>query len=101
MPNDLDNKKIPNTQKDDLIPFFAKNYSSSSESKEDICFINSPIPSNSNTYTGGEAEEVEGIEEDDKEDKSELSKNNNNKNINSQNNDELGQSIDYNSEIEA
>ena len=70
LPNEIDKKLVPNTQKDDdIYPFFAKDYPSSSESKEEICFINSPIPSNTYTYSGGEAEEVEGIEEEDNEDK--------------------------------
>ena len=92
MPADIDNKKVPNTQNDDLLPFFAKNYPSSSESKEEICFINSPTPSKS--ITGDEAEEVEGIEEEDGEDKS-------NEKYIDVNNEQIGQSIDYNSEIEA
>ena len=88
-----ENKRISNTQKEDLLPFFAKNYPSSSESKEDICFINTPAPSNSNTYSGGEAEEVEGIEEEDeKNDKSEEKK---------INNEDYELSVDFNSEIEA
>ena len=86
-------KRISNTQKEDLLPFFAKNYPSSSESKEDICFINTPAPSNSNTYSGGEAEEVEGIEEEDeKNEKSEEKK---------INNEDYELSVDFNSEIEA
>ena len=60
LPNEINKKKAPNTQNDNYIPFFAKDYPSSSESKEDICFINSPMPSNS----AGEAEEVEGAEEE-------------------------------------
>lgn len=91
--HDQDIKRISNTQKDDLLPFFAKNYPSSSESKEDICFINTPAPSNSNSYSGGEAEEVEGIEEeDDKNEKIEEKK---------INNEDLELSVDFNSEIEA
>ena len=86
-------KRISNTQKEDLLPFFAKNYPSSSESKEEICFINTPAPSNSNSYSGGEAEEVEGIEEEDeKNEKSEEKK---------INNEDYGLSVDFNSEIEA
>ena len=98
MPNDVDKNKIPNTQKDDdLLPFFAKDYPSSSESKEEICFINSPLPSN--TYTGGEAEEIEGIEEEEANtEKNELIKDKINNNIN---NKEFDQSIDFNSELEA
>ena len=97
MPKNIYKNKIPNTQKDDdLLPFFAKDYPSSSESKEEICFINSPLPSNSDS--GGEAEEVEGIEEEDKEEKTELTKE---KVINNINNKEFNLSIDFNSELEA
>ena len=107
LPQQIDRKSIPNTQKeDDILPFFAKDYPSSSESKEDICFINSPLPSKSYTYSGGEAEEIEGIEEEDNEDRSniinEKKKNVNNKDNNDNNNanDDLEISVDYNSELE-
>ena len=93
IPNEEDKRRISNTQKDDLLPFFAKNYPSSSESKEDICFINTPAPSNSNSYSGGEAEEVEGLEEEDeKNEKIEEKK---------LDNEDIGLSVDFNSEIEA
>ena len=61
----LQQKKAPNTQKedDDLVPFFAKNYPQSSESEQDICFINSPVPSDT-PDNSGEAEEVEVEEEE-------------------------------------
>ncbi len=75
-------KKISNTQKDDdLVPFFAKNYPSSSESKEEVCFINSPPPSDTPDNTG-EAEEVEGEESESDEDgnkKDKKNEKNNNK----------------------
>ena len=110
LPQQIDRKSIPNTQKeDDILPFFAKDYPSSSESKEDICFINSPLPSKSYTYSGGEAEEIEGIEEEDNEDKSNITNDKNNNNINNKadnnnnnnvNNDKLEISVDYNSELE-
>ena len=110
LPQQIDRKSIPNTQKeDDILPFFAKDYPSSSESKEDICFINSPLPSNTYTYSGGEAEEIEGIEEEDNEDKSNITNekekknnkpNNSNNNNNNLNNDEKEKSVDYNSELE-
>ena len=98
-------KKIPNTQKDDdLVPFFAKNYPQSSESKEDICYINSPPPSDTPDNTG-EAEEVDLDEEesDEENDNKEKNKKNNNKsnNTNTLNNDEIGVSVDFNSEMEA
>ena len=50
----LQQKKAPNTQKedDDLVPFFAKNYPQSSESEQDICFINSPVPSDTPDNSG-------------------------------------------------
>jgi len=99
LPNEINKKKAPNTQNDNYIPFFAKDYPSSSESKEDICFINSPMPSNS----AGEAEEVEGAEEE-----GETQRNkdlggleNGNEKKYDINNEEMGLSIDYNSEIEA
>ena len=93
LPAELEQKKPPNTQNDDdLLPFFAKDYPSSDEEKEEICFINSPIPSETSNI-GGEAEEVEGIEEEDNQNSNE--KNQNLKNL------ELGQSIDFNSELEA
>ena len=49
LPEDMKQKKPPNTQNDeDLLPFFAKDYpNSDSESNEEICFINSPIASQS------------------------------------------------------
>ena len=107
VPNDLEQKKPPNTQNDDdLLPFFAKDYPSSSDSKEEICFINSPIPSQT-SYNGGEAEEVEGIEEEDNEEKSQITnekkenEKKENENFKNQNNEEIGQSIDFNSELEA
>ena len=97
-------KKISNTQKDDdLVPFFAKNYPSSSESKEEVCFINSPPPSDTPDNTG-EAEEVEGEESESDEDGNKKDKknekNNNNKKNNNLNNDEIGVSVDFNSEME-
>ena len=103
-------KKVSNTQKeDDLVPFFAKNYPSSSESKEEVCFINSPSPSDTPDNTG-EAEEVEVDEEsDDNENKKENEdKKNKNEKINNNknnkklilNNEDLGVSIDFNSEME-
>ena len=94
-------KKPANTQQDDeLLPFFAKNYPPSSESKEDICFINSPVPSDTPDNTG-EAEEVDIDEEEDEE-----SENRNNKgkkkekNNNNINNEEIGASVEFNSEME-
>ena len=94
-------KKPANTQQDDeLLPFFAKNYPPSSESKEDICFINSPVPSDTPDNTG-EAEEVDVDEEEDEE-----SENRNNKgkkkekNNNNINNEEIGASVEFNSEME-
>ena len=96
-------KKISNTQKDDdLVPFFAKNYPSSSESKEEVCFINSPPPSDTPDNTG-EAEEVEGEESESDEDgnkKDKKNEKNNNKKNNNLNNDEIGVSVDFNSEME-
>ena len=93
LPAELEQKKPPNTQNDDdLLPFFAKDYPSSDEEKEEICFINSPIPSETSNI-GGEAEEVEGIEEEE-------NQNSTGKNQNL-NNADLGQSIDYNSELAA
>ena len=97
-------KKISNTQKDDdLVPFFAKNYPSSSESKEEVCFINSPPPSDTPDNTG-EAEEVEGEESESDDDGNKKDKknekNNNNKKNNNLNNDEIGVSVDFNSEME-
>ena len=65
MPSDLDKKPVPNTQNEDFIPFFAKNFQSSSGSKDDICYINSPLPTNSHIMTEGEAEEVDVDEEED------------------------------------
>ena len=62
-------KKLPNTQKEEeLVPFFAKNYPPSSESKEDICFINSPLPSDTPDNTGEAEEDEEEEEEEDDED---------------------------------
>ena len=82
-----------NTQKeDDLVPFFAKNYPPSSESKEDICFINSPPPSDT-PDNNGEAEEVDVDEEESEENK-------NKKNYNKMDNDDIGVSMDFNSEME-
>ena len=99
----LQQKKAPNTQKedDDLVPFFAKNYPQSSESEQDICFINSPVPSDT-PDNSGEAEEVEVEEEesdefDEKVVKKNKEKKQNNNNIN---NDEIGASVEYNSELE-
>ena len=103
-------KKVSNTQKDDdLVPFFAKNYPSSSESKEEVCFINSPSPSDTPDNTG-EAEEVDidESEEDDNEnnkEKENKDKNKNQKGFNNNkklilNNEDLGVSIDFNSEME-
>ena len=81
-----------NTQKeDDLVPFFAKNYPPSSESKEDICFINSPPPSDT-PDNNGEAEEVDVDEEESEENKK--------KNLNKMDNDDIGVSMDFNSEME-
>ena len=104
LPNEINKKKLPNTQNDDeLVPFFAKDYPSSSESKEDICLINSPIPSNTVSYSGGEAEEVEVIEEENEEQSQIKKKINNDKiknnNINNKN-DESGNSIDFYSDLE-
>ena len=104
-------KKISNTQKDDdLVPFFAKNYPSSSESKEEVCFINSPSPSDTPDNTG-EAEEVdidESEEDENENNKEKENKDNKNKNekvVNNNkklilNNEDLGVSIDFNSEME-
>ena len=102
MPAEL--KKPANTQKDEeLVPFFAKNYPPSSESKEDICFINSPIPSDTPDNTG-EAEEVsvEEEESDESENKNNKSKKkeNNNETNNNINNDDFGASVEFNSELE-
>ena len=100
-----DPKRLPNTQKeDDLVPYFAKDYPPSSESKEEICLINSPPPSDTPADTGGEAEEVE-IEEDEsdennnKKNKNDKKNNNDNSSINI-NNDEIGVSVEFNSELE-
>ena len=119
------NKKTSNTQKeDDLVPYFAKDYPPSSESKEEVCLINSPPPSDTPIDTGGEAEEVD-LEEDESDDDEVDNKTKNNKNFNSKNNnnkkkeskkesnnpinnninmnmnnDNLGFSADYDSEIE-
>ena len=104
-------RKVSNTQKDDdLVPFFAKNYPSSSESKEEVCFINSPSPSDTPDNTG-EAEEVdidESEEDENENNKEKENKNNKNKNekvVNNNkklilNNEDLGVSIDFNSEME-
>ena len=104
-------RKVSNTQKDDdLVPFFAKNYPSSSESKEEVCFINSPSPSDTPDNTG-EAEEVdidESEEDENENNKEKENKDNKNKNekiINKNkklilNNEDLGVSIDFNSEME-
>ena len=102
-------RKVSNTQKDDdLVPFFAKNYPSSSESKEEVCFINSPSPSDTPDNTG-EAEEVDidESEEDDNENKEKENKdkNKNEKGFNNNkklilNNEDLGVSMDFNSEME-
>ena len=77
-------RKVSNTQKDDdLVPFFAKNYPSSSESKEEVCFINSPSPSDTPDNTG-EAEEVdidESEEDENANNKEKEKKNKNNKNV--------------------
>ena len=116
LPNDINKKKTLKTQNDDedLLPYFAKDYPSSSESKEEICFINSPIPSES-SMPGGEAEEVEGVEEEGHTEKNQISKKlkkeKNEKIIKKENdkqkvmgNDESGMSelsVDYNSELEA
>ena len=96
-----ESRKPANTQKEDdeLLPFFAKNYPPSSESKEDICFINSPAPSDTPDNTG-EAEEVDVDEEEDEE--SENGNNNKkkkekNSNIN---NEDIGASVEFNSELE-
>ena len=104
-------RKVSNTQKeDDLVPFFAKNYPSSSESKEEVCFINSPSPSDTPDNTG-EAEEVdideseEDENENNKEKENKDKKNKNEKVFNNNkklilNNEDLGVSIDFNSEME-
>ena len=104
-------RKVSNTQKDDdLVPFFAKNYPSSSESKEEVCFINSPSPSDTPDNTG-EAEEVdidESEEDENENNKEKENKDNKNKNekvVNNNkklilNNEDLGVSIDFNSEME-
>ena len=104
-------RKVSNTQKDDdLVPFFAKNYPSSSESKEEVCFINSPSPSDTPDNTG-EAEEVdidESEEDENENNKEKEKKDNKNKNekvVNNNkklilNNEDLGVSIDFNSEME-
>ena len=98
----LQQKKAPNTQKedDDLVPFFAKNYPQSSESEQDICFINSPVPSDT-PDNSGEAEEVEVEEEESDEfDEKVVKKNKEKKQNNNINNDEIGASVEYNSELE-
>ena len=102
-----DAKKVSNTQKDEeLVPFFAKNYPPSSESKEEICLINSPPPSDT-PDNSGEAEEVEEEEEEEDEldhknqKKNKKAKNKeNNKGNNNLNNDDIGVSVDFNSEME-
>ena len=101
-----DPKRLPNTQKeDDLVPYFAKDYPPSSESKEEICLINSPPPSDTPADTGGEAEEVE-IEEDESDENNNNKKNKNDKKNNNDNssininNDEIGVSVEFNSELE-
>ena len=101
-------RKLPNTQKEEeLVPFFAKNYPPSSESKEDICFINSPLPSDTPDNTGeAEEDEEEEEEEDDADNKKEKQnkekkKKEKKEKINSNlNNDEIGVSVDFNSEME-
>ena len=77
--------KNPENNDDDLLPFFAKDYPTSSEEKEEIIFINSPLPSESSNV-GGEAEEVEGIEKKDNQNSTEKNK---------------PKSIDFNTELEA
>ena len=90
----VEETRPPNTQKeDDLVPFFAKNYPPSSESKEDICFINSPPPSDT-PDNNGEAEEVDVDEEESEENK------NGKKIMNKIDNDDIGVSMDFNSEME-
>ena len=81
LPAELEQKSPPKIQNDDdLVPFFAKDYPSSDEEKEEICFINSPIPSETSSI-GGEAEEVEGIEEEENQNSIEKNKNLNNRDL--------------------
>ena len=97
-----ESRKPANIQKEEeeLLPFFlSKNYPPSSESKEDICFINSPVPSKTLDNTG-EAEEVDVDEEEDEE--SENGNNNKKKKEknNNINNEDIGASVEFNSELE-
>ena len=110
LPNNISPKKQIKTQneEEDLLPYFAKDYPSSSESKEEICFINSPIPSET-SLSRGEAEEVEGIEEEENIEKNKNSKKDKKskenidiqKNIINEESLISGMSVDYNSELEA
>ena len=94
-------KKPPNTQKedDDLVPFFAKNYPQSSESEQEVCFINSPEPSDTPDNTG-EAEEVE-VDEDesDEDDENQDANKKKNKQKNNNNEDEFADQ-EFTSELE-
>ena len=94
-------KKPPNTQKedDDLVPFFAKNYPQSSESEQEVCFINSPEPSDTPDNTG-EAEEVE-VDEDesDEDDENQDANKKKNKQKNNNNEDEFAEH-EFTSELE-
>lgn len=93
----ISQKKAPNTQNaQNLFPFFANNYPISSESKEEICFINSDIPFQSSKSE--KAINFENIKEEETDVSIKININSNNKR--NESNKEIEKSKDTNCELQ-